>query len=347
MLFELAKKRERIAQLEAQLSKPDVWSDGDMAVALQQEEGRLRSEIEEYDRLEKEVAEARDLAAVVDEEEDPQLAEDLRRHLQQLETAVESAEMKALLSGPHDGQDAILTITPGAGGTDAQDWAEMLARMYRRWAESKGFQFEVLDYGPGEAAGLKRVTALVRGPYAYGFLKTEHGVHRLVRLSPFDANHRRHTSFAAVDVIPDVGGDLQVEIKEDDLEWETFRSSGPGGQHMQKNETAVRVTHKPTGLTVTCQSERSQYRNREVALKLLRAKLAQLEEKKRQEELAQIRGDQPEISFGSQIRSYVLHPYKLVKDLRTGVEISDVERVLDGDLDPLITAALKKQMVKT
>lgn len=340
--FDLPKRKERLRQLHQELSRPDLWTDGERAVTLQQEEGRLRAEIEEIERLEKEAKDLAEIAHLV-EEDDPELFEEIKRHLDQLERKLAEVEAKALLSGPHDACDAILSITPGAGGTDAQDWAEMLARMYRRWAESHGFGFEVLDYGPGEAAGLKRFTALIRGPNAYGLLKTERGVHRLVRLSPFDASHRRHTSFAAVDVIPDVGNEVTVEIREEDLEWETFRSSGPGGQHMQKNETAVRVLHKPTGIVVTCQSERSQFRNRELALKILKARLAELEERKREEELAKIRGQLPEISFGSQIRSYVLHPYKLVKDLRTGVEVSDVDSVLDGDLDPFIYPALKKR----
>jgi len=343
MHFDLDSKRHQIAQLEEQANQPDFWSDPQKAAEVTKKLGSLRSEVERFEDLQRRLQSIAELAELAMEEGDESVEPELERELREAEKIFRQVEVSALLSDEHDRSNAILSITPGAGGTDAQDWAEMLARMYQRWAQKHGFEFEILDYTEGKEAGIKSFTALVKGDYAYGLLKTERGVHRLVRISPFDADKSRHTSFAAVDVIPEIGEDIKVDIREEDLEIETFRSSGPGGQHMQKNETAVRITHKPTGIVVTCQSERSQHRNKEVALQILKAKLYELERRKREEELAKLRGELPEISFGSQIRSYVLHPYKLVKDLRTNVETSDVESVLDGELDEFIYAALKKE----
>lgn len=346
MHFDLESKRRQIAELEEQLNRPDLWSDPQKAAQISKELGSLKSEVEQFEKLQQRLRSIVELAELAAEENDESVLPELEKDLAEAEKIFRQVEIRTLLSGEHDRSNAILSITPGAGGTDAQDWAEMLARMYQRWAQRHGFEVEVLDYTEGKEAGIKSFTALIKGDYAYGLLKTERGVHRLVRISPFDADKSRHTSFAAVDVIPEIGEDIKVDIREEDLEIETFRSSGPGGQHMQKNETAVRITHKPTGIVVTCQSERSQHRNREIALQILRAKLYELERRKREEELAKLKGEQPEISFGSQIRSYVLHPYKLVKDLRTEVETSDVEGVLDGDLDEFIYAALRKEVAK-
>ncbi|WP_456336620.1 peptide chain release factor 2 [Fervidibacter sp.] len=344
--LDLESKRRQIAELEEQVNQPDFWNDPQNAARVTKKLGALKSEVERFENLQQRLRSILELAELAMEENDESVLPDLERELAEAEQIFRQVEISVLLSGEHDRSNAILSITPGAGGTDAQDWAAMLARMYQRWAQRHGFEFEILDYSEGKEAGIKSFTALVKGDYAYGLLKTERGVHRLVRISPFDADKSRHTSFAAVDVIPEIGEDIKVDIREEDLEIETFRSSGPGGQHMQKNETAVRITHKPTGIVVTCQSERSQHRNKEVALQILKAKLYELERRKREEELARLRGELPEISFGSQIRSYVLHPYKLVKDLRTDVETSDVESVLDGDLDEFIYAALKKEAAK-
>jgi len=346
MHFDLENKRRQITELEEQVNQPDFWNDPQNAAQVTKRLGALKSEVERFENLQQRLKSIVELAELAMEEGDNSVLPDLERELAEAEQIFRQVEIGVLLSGEHDRSPAILSITPGAGGTDAQDWAAMLARMYQRWAQRHGFDFEILDYSEGKEAGIKSFTALVKGDYAYGLLKTERGVHRLVRISPFDADKSRHTSFAAVDVIPEIGEDIKVDIREEDLEIETFRSSGPGGQHMQKNETAVRIVHKPTGIVVTCQSERSQHRNKEVALQILKAKLYELERRKREEELARLRGELPEISFGSQIRSYVLHPYKLVKDLRTDVETSDVESVLDGDLDEFIYAALKKEAAK-
>ncbi|MGC8843545.1 MAG: peptide chain release factor 2, partial [bacterium] len=258
-----------------------------------------------------------------------------------LKKRVEDLELSTLFTDPLDERNAILTLKAGAGGTEACDWVEILLRMYTMWADKRGYKWEMLDRTPGEVVGSRTVTISVMGPYAYGYLKAERGVHRLVRISPFDANRRRHTTFALVDVIPEMP-ESEVVINEEDLEIETFRASAPGGQHMQKNETAVRIRHIPTGIIVSCQSERSQYQNKQSALKILRAKLAELERKRREEEIQEIRGEKQEIAWGSQIRSYVLYPYTLIKDHRTGVERRDVQEVLDGDLDEFIYAYLKQ-----
>ncbi|HEY8449964.1 MAG TPA: peptide chain release factor 2, partial [Bacillota bacterium] len=248
-----------------------------------------------------------------------------------------------LLTGEYDAEDAILSLHPGAGGTESQDWAEMLMRMYVRWAERKGFEVRVLDYLEGEEAGLKSATLSIRGRYAYGFLKAEKGVHRLVRISPFDASGRRHTSFASVDVLPDLEDDGDVEIRPEDLRIDTFRSGGAGGQHVNKTDSAVRITHLPTGIVVSCQNERSQHANREAAMKILKARLRKLKEEERERQLAELRGEQGEIAWGNQIRSYVFHPYTLVKDHRTGVEVGNVQAVMDGDIDVFIYALLEQR----
>lgn len=269
-------------------------------------------------------------------QEDPTSLDELRKTINKLSDDVDEAEVEMLFSGPHDSANAIVEINPGAGGTDAQDWAEMLLRMYLRWAERRGFKTELLDQQPGKEAGIKSATFTVNGDYAYGYLKSEIGVHRLVRQSPFNAGQSRETSFASVSVVPEIEDNIEIEILDKDLRIDTYRSSGAGGQHVNVTDSAVRLTHLPTGIVVSCQNQRSQHQNREMAFKILRSRLFELEMKKKREELAKIEASKMDISFGSQIRNYVLHPYRLVKDTRTKFEVSDVDAVLDGDLDPFI-----------
>ncbi len=301
----------------------------------------LREEVDRWRAYRQRLEDTAELLQLAVEEDDQALLEEVAAEVDGLEAEMKRLEFKMLLSGPHDRADAILAIHAGAGGTDAQDWAQMLLRMYLRWAEAKGYKTELLDKLDGEEAGIKRAMVRVSGPYAYGYLRAERGVHRLVRLSPFDAAHRRHTSFALVEVWPDIADEIEIEIDPNDLQIETFRAAGAGGQHVQKNETAVRITHIPTGIVVSCQNERSQTQNREMALRILRARLYELEERKKQAELAALKGDHVEAGWGNQIRSYVLHPYQMVKDHRTGYETGNAAAVLDGALDPLIEAYLR------
>jgi len=272
---------------------------------------------------------------------------DIEALVSKLETEINDIEMTMKLSGEHDDRDAIVAIHPGAGGTESQDWAEMLLRMYLRFAERRGWSTEMVEYQSGDEAGIKSATMMVRGDYAYGYLKSEHGVHRLVRISPFDAAKRRHTSFASVYIYPDIDEDIEIEINDKDLRVDTYRSSGAGGQHVNVTDSAVRITHLPTNIVVTCQNERSQHKNRDVAMKLLRARLYQLELDKRQAEQEKIEGEKKDIAFGSQIRSYVLQPYQLAKDLRTGKEVGDVQRVLDGDIEGFVEAYLAQRARST
>ncbi len=278
---------------------------------------------------------------LLNEEYDESLALELKDRLEDLDRNIALWERRVFLSDEFDRSNAILSIHPGAGGTESQDWAYMLLRMYMRWAEDKGFGVKVLEYQEAEDAGIKSVTILVEGEYAYGLLKGESGVHRLVRISPFDASRRRHTSFASVEVIPEVSEDVEIEIKEEDLKIETFRSSGRGGQYVNTTDSAVRITHIPTGIVVSCQNERSQYQNRMTALRILKSRLYELERRKKMEEIEKLRGEKMEIAWGSQIRSYVFHPYTLVKDHRTGFEITNALEVIDGDIDPFIDAYLR------
>ena len=309
-----------------------------------QELAELKEEVDLWTGLAQRVADSQALLEMAEAEDDEAMIEDIAREIEELEAELERREFQLLLSGEHDKKDAILSIHAGAGGTESQDWAQMLLRMYLRWAEGRGYRTRILDTTPGEEAGLKSVTAEIDGPYAYGYLKAERGVHRLVRLSPFDAAHRRHTSFAKVEVLPAIDEAIHVEIDPNDLRIETFRSSGPGGQHMQKTSSAVRIVHEPTGIVATCQNERSQAQNRETAMKILRARLYELERAKREEEQARLKGDHVTMGWGNQIRSYVLHPYQMVKDHRTGYETSRAEAVLDGDLDGFIEAYLRMKM---
>jgi len=266
-----------------------------------------------------------------------------RTKLQEVEQGLDRMELQRKLGGEHDAGNAIVTVHPGAGGTEAQDWAEMLLRMYLRWVERHGFKAELVDTQPGEGAGIKNATITVEGPYAFGYLKAEAGIHRLVRISPFDSNARRHTSFASIFVYPEIDEAVEVDINEDDLRIDTYRSSGAGGQHVNKTDSAVRLTHLPTGIVVACQNERSQHKNKSMAMKILRARLYELEKQKQRERMAEIDKAKKDIAWGSQIRSYVLHPYRLVKDHRTGIEIGNADAVLDGDLDQLIEAYLQAQ----
>lgn len=300
----------------------------------------LKDEVARFSSLSQRVRDTLELASLDDES----LAGELEVETKTLERQIDRLEFLLLFSGSHDREGAILSLHAGAGGTDAQDWTQMVLRMYLRWAESNGYKTEIVDRLYGDEAGIKRVTLTVAGSYAYGNLRAERGVHRLVRLSPFDAAHRRHTSFALAEVWPDITEDVSVTIDPADLEFETFRASSAGGQHMQKNETAVRVTHTPTGITVSCQNERSQVQNKEAALRVLRARLVQLEEEKQQEEIDELKGEHVEARWGNQIRSYVLHPYHMVKDHRTGYESGNTEAVLDGQLDPFIEAYLRSRV---
>jgi peptide chain release factor 2 len=300
----------------------------------------LREEVERWNTLDQRVRDALELSQL----EDESLGDELAAETEALEQEIERLEFQLLLSGPHDRGDAILAIHAGAGGTDAQDWAEMLLRMYLRWAETRGYAADMVDRLYGEEAGVKRAMITVSGRYAYGYLRAERGVHRLVRLSPFDAAHRRHTSFALIEVWPDLDDEVTVTIDPNDLEIDTFRASSAGGQHMQKNDTAVRITHVPTGIVVSCQNERSQTQNRETAVRVLRARLIELEEEKRQAKVAELKGEHVEAGWGNQIRSYVLHPYQMVKDHRTEYETGNVQAVLDGRLDEFMEAYLRFTM---
>jgi peptide chain release factor 2 len=326
------------------VSTEDFWKDQQKAQETLQRRARLSEVVEEFQGYEKQ-AEDLDVWFQLGEEGEA-VDEEIIKNLSSLKTRVEEAELKALLSGEHDHSNAILTIHPGAGGTESQDWASMLLRMYLRWADRRGYAVQVIDSNPGEEAGISRATIAVNGKYAYGYLSAEAGVHRLVRISPFDANKRRHTSFASVFVYPDIEENVDIKIEEKDLKIDTYRAGGPGGQHVNVTDSAVRITHLPTGIVVQCQNERSQFRNREMAMKVLRARLYEHHQEQQMEKLQAIEDAKMEIGFGSQIRSYVLHPYRMVKDHRTKEETGDVDRVLDGDLDPFIRAFLLQKKEK-
>jgi peptide chain release factor 2 len=322
------------------MQEPGFWDDQKRAAAVSAEHSRATRKLESFRSLQSEIGDLEGLADLV--QEDDSLAAELASQLDELEGRLDELEEQRLFQGPYDTGGAVVTVHSGAGGTDSQDWADMLLRMYLRWAQRRGFDIELTEASPGEEAGLKSATFLVRGENAYGLFSAEKGVHRLVRLSPFDAAHRRHTSFALVEVSPLVEDDVDVEIDEGDLRIETYRASGAGGQHVNKTDSAVRITHLPTKIVVQCQNERSQSSNKQTAMKLLRSKLVELEERRRREELAREKGEAQDVAWGSQIRSYVLHPYTMVKDHRTGYEMGDVNRVLDGDLDGFVHAYLMK-----
>jgi peptide chain release factor 2 len=322
------------------MAEPGFWDDQEGAAKITAEHARASRKLSQYRELERDVEDLGPLAELA--EEDHELAVELDEQVSSIQRRLEELEEQRLFSGPYDAGDALVTVNAGTGGTDAQDWAEMLLRMEMRWAEQRGFEVELLEASPGEEAGIKSATFLVKGENAYGLYGSEKGVHRLVRLSPFDAAHRRHTSFAGVEVSPVVQQIDELEINDDDLQVDTYRASGAGGQHVNKTDSAVRITHKPTGIVVQCQNERSQSSNRAEAMTMLRSKLLELEERKRREEIAREKGEAQDVNFGSQIRSYVLHPYTMVKDHRTDFEMGDANRVLDGGLDGFVRAYLLK-----
>jgi peptide chain release factor 2 len=328
----------RVEELEAQMQAPGFWDDQQTAATVSAEHARATRRLETWRSL---VGDVEDLDALAEmSEEDESLADELAETLQSVETRLAELEEERLFSGRYDAGDALVTVNAGAGGTDAQDWAEMVLRMLMRWAERRGFQVDLLEASPGEEAGIKSATFRAAGENAYGLFNAEQGVHRLVRLSPFDAANRRQTSFAGVEVAPVVDEIGEVEINDDDLQVDTYRASGAGGQHVNKTDSAVRITHRPTSIVVQCQNERSQSANRDTAMRMLRAKLLELEERRRREEIARERGEAQDVNFGSQIRSYVLHPYTMVKDHRTNHEVGNAQGVLDGDLDGFVRAEL-------
>jgi peptide chain release factor 2 len=339
--FDVEGLREEAEELGEEMSRPGFWDDPEQAKAVSARFSRVQGRIELLEGLKASLSDSDELLELA--EQDGELLPEVEDELRRVERVLEEQEVARLFSGEYDEGDAILTINPGAGGVDSQDWAEMLARMYRRWAERRGLGLEVIEYTEGEEAGIKSATFTVSGEYAFGLLSAERGVHRLVRISPFDAGARRHTSFASVAVAPVVDEAVEVEMEEKELKVDTYRASGAGGQHVNKTDSAVRITHLPTGIVAQCQNERSQHQNREVAMRVLRARLFELEREKREREIAAQSGEKAEIEWGSQIRSYVLHPYKLVKDHRTGEETANVDRVLDGDLDAFIYAYLKNR----
>ena len=320
-----------------------MWDDPARGQQLTTRLARIRQELGRYDELVRRLEDLQAADQLIEETGDPELERELADGLKRIEEDLAKVELAALLSGEYDRNDAIASIHAGAGGTESQDWAEMLLRMYLRWAELQGFEAELDEVTPGEEAGIKSATLIVRGPNAYGLLSAERGVHRLVRISPYDASSRRHTSFASLDVIPLLPEDEEIDIDPKDLRIDTYRSSGAGGQHVNVTDSAVRITHLPTGITAACQNERSQIQNRAVALRILKARLAERQRRERAERIENLRGERRDIEFGSQIRSYVLHPYRLVKDHRAGLEIGNVDRVLDGDLDALIEAELRRR----
>ena len=329
-----------MVDLQKKAENPDLWQDPEAAQKLMKEMSTLKEEVVEWQNLRQSIADTLELAQL----EDQALLPEIENETSKLENEVNKREFEAKLSGQYDRGDALLAIHAGAGGTDSQDWAEMLERMYLRWAERKGYQTNILDLTAGEEAGIKSATIAINGRYAYGYLRSEKGVHRLVRLSPFDAAHRRHTSFAMIEVLPQVEEDSQVEINSDDLRIDVFRSSGAGGQNVQKNATAIRITHLPTGIVVSCQNERSQLQNKQNAMRVLRSRLVELKQMEQEEKISQLRGEYQKAEWGSQIRSYVLHPYQMVKDHRTDYERGNTQAVLDGDIDSFIEAYLQSKV---
>jgi peptide chain release factor 2 len=332
-------------EIDARMSRPGFWDNPEEAQKVAQRASKVKNRLQNLDLLYRSLEEAEVmLELALEEGESSELWGELKEVLRSLSGRLEMLELRVKLSGKYDDKNAILSIHPGAGGTESQDWAEMLLRMYTRWAENNDYQVETLDLLPGEEAGIKRVTLLISGDYCYGYLKGERGVHRLVRISPFDSSSRRHTSFASVDIIPEIDEEIDVEIDESDLRIETYRSSGAGGQHVNKTDSAVRITHLPTGLVVQCQNERSQHKNKKMAMTVLKSRLLEMMEDAQTEKISGIRGEHKEIAWGSQIRSYVFHPYNLIKDHRTGLEEGNVKKVMDGYLDGFIEAYLKMEV---
>ena len=333
-----------IANFEEKMSMPDFWDDNEKAQGVISELNAVKSVVEQYQKLSDDQEELQMMLELAEEENDEAMQAEVADGVSKLTERVSAFELQLLLNQPYDRLNAIVELHPGAGGTESQDWGMMLYRMYTRWAEKSGFKVEVLDYQDGDEAGIKSVTILVKGYNAYGYLKAEKGVHRLVRISPFDSAGRRHTSFASCDVMPEIDDNIEIEVRTEDLKVDTYRASGAGGQHVNKTESAIRITHIPTGIIVACQQERSQIANRDRAMKMLKSKLYERKIEEQQKELAEIRGVQSDIAWGSQIRSYVFHPYSMVKDHRTGVETGNVGAVMDGDLDAFIDGYLRSQI---
>lgn len=339
-IFDLSQDKNRLEEIEQITADPNFWNDAERAQGVLRERTVISARIEKILQLENARDNVDAYLELMSEEQSDELSSDCIAELDLLAAGLEAFELNRMLSGEYDTQAAILEINSGAGGTEAQDWAEMILRMYLRWAELRGFKSEILNINTGEEAGIKNATISIDGVNAFGFLRSERGVHRLVRISPFDSNARRHTSFASVSVMPDIDDTVTVEINDDDLRIDTYRASGAGGQHVNKTDSAVRITHIPTGVVVACQNERSQHKNKDRAFKLLRAKLYEIELNRKRDEMSKVAGTRMKIDFGSQIRSYVVHPYQMVKDLRTGCETSDVQGVLDGKIDAFIKAYL-------
>lgn len=342
-LFEVAAKREEALKLEGQMNAPDFWQDQQRAQALIAQVNDLRQTIDAWEKVRRDWQELSEFTGLAIEEGEVALAPEIGRGLARLKAQLGALELSQLLAGKYDGRNAIVSFHPGAGGLESQDWAAMLLRMYSRWAEKRGYSVELLDYQPAAEAGINSATLMVKGDHAFGYLKAEKGVHRLVRISPFDSSGRRHTSFASLDVLPEVEEGGEIEINPDDLRVDTYRSGGAGGQHVNTTDSAVRLTHIPTGLVVTCQNERSQHANRLAAMKILLARLADHQRRQQESEIAELRGEQREIAWGNQIRSYVFHPYNMVKDHRTEVEAGNIGAVMDGEIDGFIDAWLRQK----
>ncbi len=343
VIFDLDEQQKELEKIEKLMAKTDFWQrDQDEISRISQQRATLKEIIDQWQKHYLETEDAKILAEMANEEDDQPTLKEIERDIFRLEKEVSDLEFHSLLGEPDDRRNAILAVNAGAGGTESQDWVEMLFRMYLRWCESRNFTTRVIDNQAGDEAGIKSVTMTVTGPYAYGHLKSEHGIHRMVRISPFDATGRRHTSFASVSVLPEVDTDIKIQIEDKDLRIDTYRASGPGGQHVNKTSSAVRITHLPTGIVVQCQNEKSQHRNKDMALKVLKARLYEIEKNKREEKKQQHHQNQKEIAWGSQIRSYVFNPYRMVKDHRTNVEVGNLDKVMDGDIDMFIDAYLRK-----
>ena len=341
--FEIPEKLSALQELEKEMARPDFWDQPDEARSTIERTKQLKEWTEPWSRISSKLEDLLELADLLSEEPDAELLAEIESEGAEVERQLGELELRNMLSGPDAHRDALLTIHPGAGGTESQDWAEMLLRMYSRWAESRGFAVDVLDLLPGDEAGIKSVTVEIRGSHAYGYLSAERGVHRLVRISPFDSQGRRHTSFASVFVYPAVDDDIEVEVDEEDLRIDTYRASGAGGQHVNKTDSAVRITHEPTGVVVSCQQERSQHKNRATAMKMLQAALYQRAQDEKEAERQKLEESKTEIAWGNQIRSYVLQPYTMIKDHRTSVEVGNAQGVLDGDIDEFIEAFLRQK----
>lgn len=342
-LFDLSGIKESLKDITSQMEAEDFWNDHEQAQKLLKEKKQLDSKLKEYNDLASEYEDVGVMIALAEEENDKSLIPEIEAAYASYQAHKDQLRVRTLLSGEYDGKNAILSIHAGSGGLDAQDWAEMLLRMYTRWAEGKEYKVSILDLQYDTEGGIKNATILVAGDYAYGYLKNEKGVHRIVRISPFDSSGRRHTSFASLDVMPEIDDDIDVDIDPDDLRIDTFRSSGAGGQHVNKTDSAIRITHIPTNIVVSCQNERSQHQNREVAMRILKSRLLELAEQEHKSKIDELKGDYSQISWGSQIRSYVFHPYTLVKDHRTNAEVGNVYAVMDGELDYLINEKLKQK----